>query len=133
MRDRLPADQAITQALVDEITRLDSERADLTTGYLEDNLFTSEHPALVWPRECINHAVIRYIDHSAIDYAVDWHLQGWANVNRFGDYHNLHNHPHAWLPVRTMCPYLIPRLTCPDAPIGPRVQFPFLTPGPRRT
>ena len=97
MRDRLPADQAITQALVDEITRLDSERADLTTGYLEDNLFTSEHPALVWPRECINHAVIRYIDHSAIDYAVDWHLQGWANVNRFGDYHNLHNHPHAWL------------------------------------
>jgi uncharacterized protein (TIGR02466 family) len=97
MRDRLPADQAITQALVDEITRLDSERADLTTGYLEDNLLTSEHPALVWLRDCINHAVIRYIDHSAIDYAVDWHLQGWANVNRFGDYHNLHNHPRAWL------------------------------------
>ena len=97
MRDRLPADQAITQALVDEITRLDSERADLTTGYLEENLLALEHPVLVWLRECINHAVIRYIDHSAIDYAVDWHLQGWANVNRFGDYHNLHNHPHAWL------------------------------------
>ena len=47
MRDRLPADQAITQALADEITRLDSERADLTTGYLEDNLLTSEHPAQI--------------------------------------------------------------------------------------
>ena len=110
MRDRLPADQAITQALVDEITRLDSERADLTTGYLEDNLLTSEHPALVWLRDCINHAVIRYIDHSAIDYAVDWHLQGWANVNRFGDYHNLHNHPHAWLSGT----YYV---SVPDAPI----------------
>lgn len=110
MRDRLPVDQAITQALVDEITRLDGERADLTTGYLADNLFTSEHPALVWLRDCINHAVIRYIDHSAIDYAVDWHLQGWANVNRFGDYHNLHNHPHAWLSGT----YYV---SVPDAPI----------------
>ena len=32
-----------------------------------------------------------------IDYKVDWHLQGWANINRLGDYHNLHNHPHCWL------------------------------------
>ncbi|HJP06097.1 MAG: hypothetical protein CL395_09195 [Acidiferrobacteraceae bacterium] len=97
MRDHLPSDEAINQALTDEIMRLDNERADFTTDYLEDNLLTSAHPALVWLRECINHAVIRYIQHSAIDYAVDWHLQGWANVNRFGDYHNLHNHPHAWL------------------------------------
>jgi uncharacterized protein (TIGR02466 family) len=110
MRDRLPADQPINQALVDEIIRLDSERADLTTGYLEGNLLALEHPALVWLRECINHAVIRYIDHSAIDYAVDWHLQGWANVNRFGDYHNLHNHPHAWLSGT----YYV---SVPDAPI----------------
>ena len=39
---------------------------------------------------------MRYIEHSGIDYKVDWHLQGWANINRFGDYHNLHNHPHCW-------------------------------------
>ena len=97
MRDRLPADDTINAALSDEIVRLDAERPDMTTGYLDDNLFASEHPALSWLRDCINHAVMRYIDHSSIDYKVDWHLQGWANINRFGDYHNLHNHPHCWL------------------------------------
>ena len=97
MRDRLPADDTNNAALADEIVRLDAERPDMTTGYLDDNLFASEHPALSWLRDCINHAVMRYIDHSSIDYKVDWHLQGWANINRFGDYHNLHNHPHCWL------------------------------------
>jgi uncharacterized protein (TIGR02466 family) len=29
-------------------------------------------------------------------YDLDWRLQAWPNVNRFGDYHNLHNHPHSW-------------------------------------
>ena len=24
-------------------------------------------------------------------------MQDWANINRFGDYHDLHNHPHAYL------------------------------------
>ena len=97
MRDQLPADETINTALADEIMRLDAERPDLTTGYLDGNLLASEHPALSWLRECINHAVMRYIEHSGIDYKVDWHLQGWANINRFGDYHNLHNHPHCWL------------------------------------
>ncbi len=69
----------------------------MTTRYLDDNLLASEDPALVWLRECINHAVIQYIKEAGIDYALDWQLQGWGNINRFGDYHNLHNHPHAWL------------------------------------
>jgi len=84
MHDRLPADDAINAALVEEIMRLDTERPDLTTGYLADNLLASDHPALSWLRDCINHAVVRYIEHSRIDYKVDWHLQGWANINRFG-------------------------------------------------
>lgn len=26
-----------------------------------------------------------------------WSMQGWANINRYGDYHDLHNHPHSYL------------------------------------
>ena len=59
MRDRLPADDTINAALADEIVRLDAERPDMTTGYLDDNLLASEHPALSWLRDCINHAVMR--------------------------------------------------------------------------
>ena len=32
-----------------------------------------------------------------IEYELDFSIQGWPNINRFGDYHNLHNHPHSWL------------------------------------
>ena len=80
-----------------ELLRLDGERESMTTAYRDENLLSSEHPAISWLRDCIHHAVIRYVKNSEIDYALDWHLQGWPNINRFGDYHNLHNHPHAWL------------------------------------
>lgn len=32
-----------------------------------------------------------------MDYSVNWSLNGWGNVNRLGDYHDPHNHPHAYL------------------------------------
>lgn len=78
--------------------RLESGRPNITTDYLTENLLTSTHPAVSWLRECINKAVRGYIGHLSIDYQLDWQLQGWPSINRFGDYHNLHNHPHAWLP-----------------------------------
>jgi uncharacterized protein (TIGR02466 family) len=40
---------------------------------------------------------VDYFRHLAMDYPIDWTLQGWANVNRFGDYHDAHNHPRAYL------------------------------------
>ena len=97
MRDQIPLDPRINDMLRKELLRLDGERESMTTAYRDENLLSSEHPAISWLRDCIHHAVIRYIKNSAIDYALDWHLQGWPNINRFGDYHNLHNHPHAWL------------------------------------
>ena len=97
MRDQIPLDPRINEMLRQELLRLDGERESMTTAYRDENLLSSEHPAISWLRDCIHHAVIRYIKNSAIDYALDWHLQGWPNINRFGDYHNLHNHPHAWL------------------------------------
>lgn len=97
LRDRIPTDPKINGMLEQELRRRDAQQADMTTRYLDDNLLASEDPALVWLRECINHAVIQYIKEAGIDYALNWQLQGWGNINRFGDYHNLHNHPHAWL------------------------------------
>ena len=97
MRDQIPLDPRINEMLRQELLRLDGERESMTTAYRDENLLSSEHPAISWLRDCIHHAVIRYVKNSEIDYALDWHLQGWPNINRFGDYHNLHNHPHAWL------------------------------------
>jgi hypothetical protein len=48
-------------------------------------------------RDCINRTGIDYLKHAGLDYQVNWGLQGWANVNRRGDYHDPHNHPHAYL------------------------------------
>ena len=48
-------------------------------------------------RDCINKTVVDYLRRGGLDYAIDWQLQGWPNVNLLGDYHDLHNHPHAYL------------------------------------
>ncbi|MEX0758031.1 MAG: putative 2OG-Fe(II) oxygenase, partial [Tistlia sp.] len=74
-----------------------TQRADLTTDYRGDNLLARQHPALDWLRDCINKTAIDYLKRCGLAYRVDWSLHGWANVNRFGDYHDLHNHPHAYL------------------------------------
>jgi len=29
--------------------------------------------------------VIRYLKQTAVGYPLEWHLQGWPNINRFGD------------------------------------------------
>ena len=85
-----------------ELSRLILERdaahtGDMTTDYRAENLLVHENPAVGWLRECINKTVIDSLKRQGLDYAVNWTLQGWANVNRFGDYHDLHNHPHAYL------------------------------------
>ena len=41
--------------------------------------------------------LLDYTKNAGIKYDVDFHIQAWPNINRFGDYHNLHNHPHSWL------------------------------------
>ncbi len=70
---------------------------ELTGDYRAENLLEARHPALDWLRQCINKTAIDYLRRAGLDYEVRWTLQGWANVNRFGDYHDPHNHPHAYL------------------------------------
>ena len=94
---RLPGHEAANQALHQRIEALEAANKDLTTDYLGGNLLAHQDPAVQWLRDCINKTVIDYLRHLGMDYPLNWSLQGWANINRLGDYHDLHNHPHAYL------------------------------------
>lgn len=96
MRMALPGAERANPLLAEAIEKLDTERAQLTTDYLAADFFSLDHPAAAWLKDCVNRAVVDFARHQGVDYEMEWRLQAWANVNRFGDYHNLHNHPHAW-------------------------------------
>ncbi|NIA71987.1 hypothetical protein HBA54_25635 [Pelagibius litoralis] len=93
----LPGHEAANAELLRLIAAMEVQKTDLTTDYRSGNLLTVDNPAITWLRDCINKTVIDYLKRAGLDYAVNWSLQGWANVNRRGDYHDPHNHPHAYL------------------------------------
>lgn len=93
----LPGHAAANALLRQLIEQEEARNADLTTDYRAGNLLMREHPAIGWLRECINKTATDYLGRCGLDYPVRWSLHGWASVNRFGDYHDLHNHPHAYL------------------------------------
>ena len=97
MRRMLPGHDLANQALSAFILELEDANATLTTDYLRDNLLVAEHPAVMWLRECINRTITDYFRALGMAYPIDWTLHGWANVNRLGDYHDPHNHPHSYL------------------------------------
>jgi len=97
MRRTLPGHELANRELARLIEELDARTRNLTTGYRSGNLLADANPAAGWLKDCINKTVIDYFRHVGADYPIDWTLQGWANVNRFGDYHDPHNHPHAYL------------------------------------
>jgi len=93
----LPGHERANPALAGLIEKLEADNRNLTTDYLNDNLMTHEHPATQWLKECANKTVIDYLHRQGLNYPVSWSLHGWANINRLGDYHDLHNHPHSYL------------------------------------
>lgn len=97
LKRMLPDAQNANKELAHLIEDLERRHRDLTTDYRSDNLFTLDNAAIVWLRECVNITVRDYFKHLGMDYDIRWSLQAWANVNRFGDYHDYHNHPHAYL------------------------------------
>ncbi|MEJ2016419.1 MAG: TIGR02466 family protein [Limibacillus sp.] len=97
LRRELPGAELANKVLREEIEGLEKENPDLTTDYLSGNFLTRDNPAVGWLRDCVNKTVIDYAKRAGIDYELNWSLQAWPNVNRFGDYHDLHNHPHCWL------------------------------------
>jgi len=97
MRVVLPGAEAANSALSELLLAQDEGTDDLTTAYIGQDLFAQPHPALGWLRQCCDKAVLDYAARSGLDYRPEFGLQGWVNINRLGDYHNLHNHPHSWL------------------------------------
>ena len=97
VRRQLPGHALANKSLEAVIEGLEAGHQDLTTDYRSVNILTQDNPAISWLRDCINKTVIDYLRQVGADYPIDWQLQGWANVNRFGDYHDPHNHPHAYL------------------------------------
>jgi uncharacterized protein (TIGR02466 family) len=97
LRRRLPGHEAANQALLKLVEELEARNRDLTTDYRQANLLALEHPAAGWLKDCVNKTAIDYLKRVGLDYPVKWRVQGWANVNRRGDYHDPHNHPHAYL------------------------------------
>ena len=89
----LPGHDTANPVLADHLLEQNIARDDMTVDYTSDNLFMTDHPAVIWLRQCCDRAVLDYARHAGVDYDLEWILQGWANVNMRGDYHNLHNHP----------------------------------------
>ncbi len=83
--------------LADLIRDMERDNRALTTDYLEQNLLEADAPSLAWLRQGVNDCTIAYLRRMGLDYAVDWTIQAWPNVNRFGDYHDYHNHPRSYL------------------------------------
>ncbi len=97
MQRTLPGHARANEVLEQTILQQESAHRDLTTDYTRRNFFAVEDAAVAWLMQCIHRSATDYCGRAGIDYPIDWSLQGWANVNRRGDYHDPHNHPHAYL------------------------------------
>lgn len=97
MSIRLPGYDAANPVLSSLILQANSQQDQLTTNYLNQNLFELNHPAIAWLKQCVLRAIADYVVEAGMPNMPEVSVQAWANVNAKGDYHNLHNHPHSWL------------------------------------
>ena len=81
----LPGSEMANQVLSEFINELDDERSDLTTQYLDQEFLEIDHPVIKWLSDCFRRATCDYTKNSGIKYDVDFHIQAWPNINRFGD------------------------------------------------
>ena len=97
LKRTVPGAEIANKALAEFVLALEDGNEALTTDYRTGNLLTADHPAVQWLRECINRTVADYFRGLGMGYPIEWTVHGWANVNRLGDYHDPHNHPHCYL------------------------------------
>ena len=97
VRRRLDGFEQPTRALIELVRGLERQHRDLTTDYRAPDLFNRDDPPVDWLRTQVNHTVVGYFAHIGMDYPIEWTIQGWSSINRFGDYHDAHNHPRAYL------------------------------------
>lgn len=97
MKVTLPGADQANPALAALIEELDGGASQMTTDYLSGDFLAAPHPVVGWLKACVERGVLDYARGTGVEYPLDFHIQAWPNVNRFGDYHDLHNHPHSWL------------------------------------
>lgn len=97
VKKQLPGHAGFDRQLIAHITAQEKGRKNMTTDYLSGNLFEVDEPAINWLRAHVNETTIEYLRWAGLDYPVNWVIQGWPSVNRFGDYHDYHNHPRSYL------------------------------------
>lgn len=97
MKRQLPGSTQPNELLRLFIMKMDAESDNLTTRYRDTDFLQTGHPAAGWLLQCINKTVVDYLHSHNQRYECKWQIQSWPNVNQFGDYHDLHNHPHSYL------------------------------------
>jgi uncharacterized protein (TIGR02466 family) len=93
----VPGHEAPDRLLLALIEHLEHEHPDLTTDYRGRDFLSRGDAAVQWLTQCINVSVRDYFAHLGMDYDIRWSVHAWPNVNRFGDYHDAHNHPRSYL------------------------------------
>ncbi len=96
-RKMLPDFDEPNRGFLELVRDWDKDQRSLTTDYQDNNPFEVDKPPTNWLRQEVNQAVIEYLQSVGIDYGVNWQIHGWVNINRQGDYHDPHNHPHSYL------------------------------------
>lgn len=97
MRRSLPGQEHANVALATLIDEMQAVNPDLSTDYRTGDFLAVNHPGTQWLKKCVEVSTRDYLRKQGVDYPLRWHCHGWANVNVLGDYHDPHNHPHAYL------------------------------------
>ncbi len=97
MRRTLSGYRINNESLCNSIEAMDVEREQLTTNYQGADFFSRDSPGVQWLKAGVDDSVREYFGALGMDFPITWKLQGWANVNRFGDYHAPHNHGWCYL------------------------------------
>ena len=80
------------------IRREETRQADYTARYQEQDFFSRGERPVKWLLGHINESVAAYLEHVGVQVEVDWTpVEGWYNVNRFGDHHAPHVHQACYL------------------------------------
>jgi uncharacterized protein (TIGR02466 family) len=93
----LPDFERPTQELAQHILEVEARETDLTARYQQQDLFADKKPCVQWLKKQINETVTALITQNGVHHLPSWGLFSWYNVNRFGDHHAPHTHPHSYL------------------------------------
>lgn len=97
LRRRLPGHEEHRDALMSLVGDMEREHDQLTARFKTVDIFSLDHPGIVWLRKGIDETVQGYFQAVGMNYRIEWSVSGWSNTNRLGDYHAPHNHAWSYL------------------------------------